>query len=175
MYSFNGNGVSSSLSLPSVKSFWNTGRESDGILHVVTSITLRQILHSMPNSVKRIPYLKTDIQGYDWSVINDTGADLRNFPVDYLYTEVYFEEVATYKNIQNDFCRDWMPMMGKLGYELIYVDTPEKTGMIPKAAIEMCNSLRNHKSQFVELREGNALWKRVESSTEHFQFQTLKS
>jgi FkbM family methyltransferase len=173
MYSFNENGESSSLSLPSTQSWWNTGRDSDGSIHVVATVTLKQMLQALPKTVKRIPYLKTDIQGHDWSVIMDTGSDLRNFPVDYLLNEVYFGQVSTYQNVSNDFCRDWLPNMREFGYELISVDTPEKIGMSEQDAISMCSKQKTVKSKHTKLREGNALWKRFEASSETFIFQSL--
>jgi FkbM family methyltransferase len=171
MYLYNKNGRSSSLSRPSKRSFWNTGRQQDGTLVVVPTVTLRQILQAIPKRIRRIPYLKTDLQGYDWSVISSAGDDLRNRPVDYLYTEVYFDLVSTYKDVQNDFCRDWLPSMKDLGYDLVYVEKPDKTTLTLQSAVKMCSSSVPQAASTVDdLREGNALWKRHGAIDEQFDF-----
>jgi Methyltransferase FkbM domain len=138
---------------------------------VVPTVTLRQILQAIPKRIQRIPYLKTDLQGHDWSVILSAGDDLRHRPVDYLYTEVYFDLVSTYKDVQNDFCRDWLPSMKNLGYDLVFVEKPDKTRLKLDMALKMCSSLMPQAtSKLRNVREGNALWKREGAIEEQFDF-----
>lgn len=58
----------------------------------------------------------TDMQGFDFEAVSSAGEELfARVPV--LQTEVWRFDVMSYE-AHNDLCRDWLPFMTKLGYEL---------------------------------------------------------
>lgn len=112
----NGNGVSSSLSKPAKEDFWNTNKEQgDGKRVIVPVITLTSILNAIPSSVK-IPFIKTDMQGFDFVATKAAGSVLRE-RVAHIMNEVWFDDIYTYE-AENDFCRDWLPFMTEMGFVL---------------------------------------------------------
>jgi len=119
---YNHNGVSSSLAKPAQEDFWNKGGKGDnGKLVLAPVITLSSLLRSIPAFTK-VSVLMTDIQGFDFAAIKE-GASVLKEKVTHLVTEVWKDDKYTY-DAQNDFCRDWMPFMKKLG-ELPF-------GLVPK-------------------------------------------
>jgi FkbM family methyltransferase len=187
MYFYNHKGESSSLSrvLPSHQSFWNSGRKEDGQAFIVPTVSLNHILDALPPSIVRIPYMKTDLQGYDWAVISNAKDALIRRPIDYLYTEVHFDRETSYEGVHNDFCRDWWPSMNQLGYDLVYVERPGGYGnssdyrLTPSIASIMCSpqkiSTRKPSFSLLDLfpKEGNALWKHKGALNEEFNFTEL--
>jgi FkbM family methyltransferase len=116
----NNNGLSSSLSKPAKDDFWNTNNErGDGKRVIVPVITLSSVLNAIPSTVK-IPFIKTDMQGFDFAAVKATGSILKERVV-HIMNEVWFDDVYSY-DAENDFCRDWLPFMTDLGYVLIKVE-----------------------------------------------------
>lgn len=37
-------------------------------------------------------------------------------------TEVWYDDMSTYQSVKNDLCRDWLPFMNSIGYELVRVN-----------------------------------------------------
>ena len=170
MFLYNEHGVSSSLSKPAKKGGWNSNTERDGHIQVVPIITMRQILKAIPSHVA-IPYIKTDMQGYDFAAVSSAEEYLFQRNVDYLFTEVYFYKNPTYEGVSNDFCTDWWPHMRRVGYDLIYMQENGRERRDVKAATEFCAQplpeLRGG-----NLAEGDALWKRKGAADRDFVFQS---
>jgi FkbM family methyltransferase len=172
MFTYNKNGVSSSLSKPAFTDSWNSNSKRDGHIQIVPIITLRQILSAIPSQVA-IPYIKTDMQGYDFVAIAAAQDYMFERKVDYIYTEVYVHNQPTYQGVSNDFCTDWWPHMRRVGYDLVYLQLPSilsTKGLDTKAAKEFC-AQPVPKTTELKLKEGNALWKRKGAADRDFAFQ----
>lgn len=102
MHMYNKNGVSSSLTKPSYEGFWN---KNGGSIKVVPTMSMRTILESL--QLYAIDFIKTDMQGHDFSAISSAGDLLVKQGVKRLMTEVYWGNVVTYQGIRNDLCKDW--------------------------------------------------------------------
>jgi hypothetical protein len=57
---------------------------------VVPLLTLQQIIQGIPVNIQ-IPYIKTDMKGYDFAAVSAAGTNLFNRGVDYPFTEVSFD------------------------------------------------------------------------------------
>jgi hypothetical protein len=121
MVYMNNVGASSSLSPPGSKSHWNNDPERDGALKFVPILSLRNVLDSIPSDVK-IDFLKTDMQGHDFAAISASGDALAQRQVPRVWTEVWYDDVSSYQGVHNDLCRDWIPFMESIGYELVGLD-----------------------------------------------------
>jgi hypothetical protein len=111
MFMYNTKGVSSSLSKPAKEADWNKG---GGTLKVVPTISFRTILESL--RYYKIDLIMTDMQGHDFEAVSSVGGLLKEVGVKRLITEVYKDNIATYKGVNNDLCRDWLPHMTSIGY-----------------------------------------------------------
>ena len=113
-------GVSSSLAQVAKEDFWNTNKEGgDGKRVIVPVITLTSLLNAIPSTVQ-VSFLKTDMQGFDFTAIRAAGPALKD-KVTHIMNEVWLDDVYSYE-VQNDLCRDWLPFMTGLGYVLTTVD-----------------------------------------------------
>ena len=106
---YNTHGLSSSLSIAAKAGSWNR----NGAQRMVPVIAMRTVLQSIPADIE-LWFLKTDMQGYDWRALGSVGRELRR--AHYLTTEVYVGGHYTYSGVQNDYCRQWLPHMLRLGY-----------------------------------------------------------
>lgn len=153
------NGLSSSLSVPSFNdSFW-TSDNLDGSTVIVPSLSLSSILQSIDSTIN-ISYLKSDIQGLDLEVIKSAGDLIKRIP--YLKTEVFLGNFVSYKNSHNDFCRDWLPYMTDLGYEIYSLElVNQKYSFEFQDAFSFCEyDLDKGSPDPIAGRwEGNAFWK----------------
>mmetsp|Transcript_33838 Transcript_33838/g.66797 ORF Transcript_33838/g.66797 Transcript_33838/m.66797 type:complete len:332 (-) Transcript_33838:102-1097(-) len=131
MYTYNKNGVSSSLSKSSTTDeFWNNNaRRKDGKQKFVPTLSLTTLLQSIPLKVE-ITFIKTDMQGHDFGALAAGGAALVARGVRYIETETFWKDSYQYKEVHNDLCRDWLPLMAKLGYD--YDFTRRNEGYCPK-------------------------------------------
>jgi FkbM family methyltransferase len=158
---YNANGLSSSLAKPSVGQSWNENKSrGDGTLRLVPVITLTSVIHAIPESVE-IALIKTDMQGFDFTAIKEAGEALKK-RVTHLKTEVWFDDVYTY-DAKNDLCRDWMPLMAKLGYTLM---SASRNNMNQQQTEAQCATQLKERperpgvSESAGLREGDAFWVR---------------
>lgn len=116
MYIYNENAVSSSLSEVSRTAWWN---QNPGEPRVVPVLTMRQVLRSIPLSVE-ISMLDTDMQGYDFLAVSSAIDEIRARPIRYLKTETHLSEPNfSYKDVDNDLCRKWLPVMTAAGYKVV--------------------------------------------------------
>lgn len=84
----------------------------------VPVLSLEALLRAVPKNVK-IPFLKTDTQGFDLAVVKSAKmGSLRR--VGKIMTETYLPgiEKVRYQNVKNDLGRDWMPFMKRIGFKL---------------------------------------------------------
>ena len=170
--------VSSSLVQPvnSVLSLMKeAGKDFVTPARFVPLLAMTDFLQSFPSEAK-ILFLKTDMQGMDYTALSSAGAALRR--VDYLMTEVYFGGIQTYKGASNDFCRDMLPFMRSIGYQVIglytrhkYSDTLHKsdiahaTARDDKSADAFCRKGKNTPTSDKHgMWEGNAYWKRNDTT-----------
>jgi len=109
---YNKNGVSSSLSAASVKSFWNKGFSQ---ILPVPIISLELLLDSVPQGID-VVHLKTDMQGYDFDAIKSAGKRLREIPT--IFSEVYCRGQSKYEGVKNDLQLDWVQYMDEMGFTL---------------------------------------------------------
>jgi len=114
---YNEGGQSSSLAKPSTNSYWNSNRgRGDGRTVIVPVVTLSSVIHAVPNSTE-IALVMTDMQGFDFAAVREAGPTLLERGVRFLKTEVWMNDHCTY-HAENDFCRDWLPYMTRLGYDI---------------------------------------------------------
>ena len=179
MFIYNNNGLSSSLSKPAIQGLWNSDSERDGHIQIVPIITLRQILSAIPQHIA-IPYIKTDMQGYDFLAVAAAQDFLFQRKVDYVYTEVYVHNLPSYQGVSNDFCTDWWPHMRRVGYDLVYLYPPTFFSILPtkgldtKEATEYCAEQIGKAPKNATLHllnEANALWKRKGAADREFLFE----
>lgn len=111
---YNTNGVSSALTAPSEKAFWNKELQNSKVVPVLSMAT---VLGSIPTSVE-IWFLKTDMQGHDYRSVVAAGPELRR--VHYIRMETWFGNIRTYQGVENDFCLQVLPFMKEAGFELIF-------------------------------------------------------
>ena len=110
------NGASSSIAKAASKQHWNTNtRRGDGNIKKVPVLKASDIFEYVPKDVK-IRHMKTDMQGFDFTAVSSVHPnELRR--VQTLKTEVYLD-MNQYSNVQNDFCRHWLPFMKKNGWKI---------------------------------------------------------
>ena len=110
------NGASSSIAKAASKQHWNTNtKRGDGNIKRVPVLKASDIFEYIPKHVT-IRHMKTDMQGFDFTAISSVHPnELRR--VQTLKTEVYLD-VNQYSNVQNDFCRQWLPFMKKNGWKI---------------------------------------------------------
>ena len=166
---YNTGGQSSSLAKPSQSNYWNsnTGR-GDGRTIFVPVITLSSLLNAIPNTTE-ISLLKTDMQGFDYVAIKEAGSILTK-RVKYIMTEVWMNDHYTY-HATNDLCRDFMPLMSSLGYELMKLsssaDTPDQ--IKAQCDVQLKNTpIRPQVEEAAGLDERDAYWVRKDSVGEAF-------
>jgi len=131
MYIYNQDGVSSSLSKSATTNeFWNNNaRRKDGKQKFVPTLSLTTLLQSITAEIE-IMYIKTDMQGHDFSAVAAGGKALFARGVKYIETETFWKDLYHYKDVHNDLCRDWLPLMAELGYE--YDFTRRNEGYCPQ-------------------------------------------
>ena len=118
MRQYNEGSVSSSLTAPAARASWNDdASRGDGSAHVVPLLPLAQVLGSLPHGVE-LSLIKTDMQGADFGALRSVGrAALRR--AQWLWTEMWVDNVRTYAGADNDFCRDYLPLMRAWGFKLV--------------------------------------------------------
>ena len=166
---YNTGGQSSSLAKPSKQNYWNsnTGR-GDGRTIFVPVITLSSLINAIPNTTE-ISLLKTDMQGFDYVAIKEAGSILTK-RVKHIMTEVWMNDHYTYF-ATNDLCRDFMPLMTSLGYELMKLsssaDTPDQIKV--RCDVQLKNTpIRPKVEEAAGLDERDAYWVRKDSAGETF-------
>lgn len=147
---YNENGVSSSLAKAASSQFWKNNPARDRRTMTVPVISFKDILDAIPPSVE-IHFIKTDMQGMDFEAITSVGKMLRERGVQRLMTKVYLDNVRTYQDVHNDFCRDWLDYMTSLGYTLFHLGQDP-----PAEAIRRCEKANKEK---VGLKETDAYWR----------------
>jgi FkbM family methyltransferase len=112
---FNHYDVSSSLLQPHDKNAgWKVnGRHGEPVM--VPVVPLTAILDSLENFDCAL--IKTDMQGMDFFAVR--GAANAVTRCEYIYAETYCNGFTNYANAQNDFDKDWMPHMKRLGFEAL--------------------------------------------------------
>ena len=119
MHTYAKNAQSSSLGARAKEMDWNDDpARGDGDQFVVPVLSLRSVYASLAGV--HVSYIKTDMQGADFTAISSLPVDvLRRTP--FLLTEVWLENVQSYVGFRNDFCRDWLPFMTAAGYSLQFM------------------------------------------------------
>ena len=102
------------------------------------------------------------MQGYDFAALKASGDALARRHVLRLVTEVWRDDISTYQGTENDLCRDWLPFMTSIGYELAFFQA-ECTITSAEDTIKNCQEqlVRNPhrpKDSF-GLKEGDAYWR----------------
>jgi len=148
MYTYNQNGVSSSLSKASTTDqFWNNNKNrGDGKSKLVPSLTLETILQSIPVHID-IPYIKTDMQGYDFAAVRAGRTALLERGIKNIETETVWNDSYQYEDVYNDLCRDWLPYMTELGY--IYDFRRENEGYCPPEKFETLEKAQQTCNDFI--------------------------
>jgi len=128
---------------------------SKGTVRVVPIISMRGVMASLPH----LPclYLKTDMQGYDFSSLASVGNEILRFQ--YLRTEVYLSR-SMFIGVQNDFCKNWLPHMTHLGFTLVGLIAATAKGaftILPENARASCQ-LPDYSRSFKWATEGDAFW-----------------
>ena len=168
---YNNGAESSSLAKPSASQYWNTNTgRGDGRTIIVPVITLSSLISAVPNTTQ-ISLLKTDMQGFDFVAIKEAGSILKQ-RVRHIMTEVWMNDHYTY-HANNDLCRDFLPFMTELGYELapdIKFDSRSIThSKTPEEIIAQCEKqlrdtpIRPGVKEGAGLDERDAYWVRKDS------------
>ncbi|GAB0494500.1 hypothetical protein MMPV_005794 [Pyropia vietnamensis] len=117
---YNNGGVSSSLASATANQSWaeaGSGARIGRGVEFVPVLTLGRLLKAIPPHVT-IPLLKTDTQGFDFTIIKSADrAALRR--VDRVMAEVY--QNSTYYNLPDGVVNDlseWVPHMERMGFQL---------------------------------------------------------
>lgn len=110
-HEYNEDGLSSSLSTPSESASWNQNSSSI----TVQVHTLKELLDAIPSNLA-ISFLKTDMQGYDFTAIKSAGNELKR--VKRIMSETFQDGKPTYANTLNEYNRDWLPYMTGMGYTM---------------------------------------------------------
>jgi hypothetical protein len=158
---YNKDGRSSSLSKASYGAYWNKNSK----LKVVPLISFKNILDSLRNY--KIDLILTDMQGHDFASVSSVGGYLAETGVKRLITEVYKDNISSYKGANNDLCKDWLPHMTSIGYVfegLTEMVGDEKTLIEGyrnnKEIVETCKkSLLENTVEKTGLNEYNAFWR----------------
>jgi hypothetical protein len=158
---YNKNGLSSSLSKASYQAKWN--RKSN--IQIVPTIAFRTVLESLEHY--DIQMIMTDMQGYDFKAVSSVGNYLAQVGVKRLVTEVYRNNVSTYKGAHNDLCRDWLPHMTSIGYVFEGLRVMRRNTMIflegyrnAQEVIETCKKeMKEHPVETAGEDEYNAYWR----------------
>jgi hypothetical protein len=179
---YNKDGRSSSLSKASYGAVWNENSK----FKVVPIISFRNILDSLRNF--EIDLILTDMQGHDFVSVSSVGKYLAERNVKRLITEVYRDNVTTYKGAQNDLCKNWLPHMTSIGYvfEGLTAMVGETDTLLYgyhnyEEAVASCKkSLENNPEEKNGLNEYNAFWRlesepKVGSGIEFYQYGTHSS
>lgn len=148
-------GVSSSLSKPATEAGWNGDPNRDGKKMVVPIFPFQDVLNSIPTNVG-IDFIKTDMQGHDFAAVSGVGKSLAARGVPRLITEVYLDDTQTYEGVNNDLCRDWLPYMTSVGYELAYMN---KFGSAEEAKNFCKGMAKTNRTYKTGLNEGDAFWR----------------
>lgn len=113
---YNKDGRSSSLNKASHQAAWSNQNRWNKKSHIqiVPTISFRTILESLQHY--DIQMILTDMQGHDFKSVSSVGDYLAQVGVRRLVTEVYKDNVSSYKDAHNDLCRDWLPHMTSIGY-----------------------------------------------------------
>jgi len=168
---YNNGAESSSLAKPSASQYWNTNTgRGDGRTIIVPVITLSSLISAVPNTTQ-ISLLKTDMQGFDFVAIKEAGSILKQ-RVRHIMTEVWMNDHYTY-HANNDLCRDFLPFMTELGYELaadIKFDSRSIThSKTPEQIVAQCEKqlrdtpIRPGVKEGAGLDERDAYWVRKDS------------
>ena len=67
-------------------------------------------------------YLKSSLQGWDFTTLSSAREGLA--AAHYIRSEVHTQGISVFRYVKNDFCRDWMPLMTSLGFELVQLICP---------------------------------------------------
>jgi FkbM family methyltransferase len=115
MISYN-DGLSASLGVPSKQRPWNDGSQGSMPLQtlVVPVVTMEGVLVAIRSSLA-IWYLKSDVQGYDATILRAAGPALSR--IQYIQSEVWLQGAYSYSGANNDYCLDVLPLMRSRGFE----------------------------------------------------------
>jgi hypothetical protein len=113
---YNKDGRSSSLNEANHLAAWSNQQRwnKDSKIKIVPTISFRTILESLEHY--DIQMILTDMQGHDFKTVSSVGDLLVKVGVRRLVTEVYKDNVSTYKDSHNDLCLNWLPYMTSIGY-----------------------------------------------------------
>lgn len=119
---------------------------------------MKQVLRAIPLSVE-ITMLDTDMQGYDYTAVSSVIEEIRARPIRYLKTETHIRNIqGGYKNVDNDLCRLWLPLMTKTGYRMISHSVGGQLNLVEgytttEEAVESCRT-----EKYAGYSEIDALW-----------------
>lgn len=164
---YNTKGESSSLASIAKDDSWNS-KPHDGKLALVPVITLSSVLNAIPETTK-VAFMKTDMQGYDFAAVKEAANVLKK-RVTHLMVEHWYNDEYTY-DIENDFCRDWMPLMTELGYTLFKKDGKGANVNCEKQLRD--NPQRPGVTESAGLNEGNGYWVRNDAVGESFRWDEI--
>ncbi|KAL1520312.1 hypothetical protein AB1Y20_021903 [Prymnesium parvum] len=167
---YNADGGSSSLLKPAMTAEWNVGFE--GALpptKIVPVLSMQSVLEAIPPRLL-LWLLKTDMQGKDFSAVASVGSLIRRVP--YIMSEVWLENLHTYEGASNDYCRDWLPYMLKMGYRPKALHgggrAPRRTFAGASDALTFCSQSTGRsqarRNKGVEILEADAFWVRNDTS-----------
>jgi hypothetical protein len=116
------------------------------------------------------------MQGHDFSALRASGDAMAKRKISRVMTEVWYDDISTYRGVQNDLCRDWLPFMTSIGYELVRVDvdpfnTEDSTRnaqLVKKRCKEKLTLNPDRPSFKAGLKETDVYWRlKSDKSTEH--------
>ena len=136
---------------------------------VVPVMAMEDVLAAIPPSME-LTYLKTSLQGWDFTALSSARNALQR--AHYVKTEVSTQGISSYRFVKNDFCRDWIPHMEALGYELVRLRVGGSVQLSSvREALRHCKGelarfpKRGHSAKGAEHEiEGEAYWRRANTT-----------
>eukprot|EP00557_Chaetoceros_sp_GSL56_P009591 CAMPEP_0176495046 /NCGR_PEP_ID=MMETSP0200_2-20121128/10440_1 /TAXON_ID=947934 /ORGANISM="Chaetoceros sp., Strain GSL56" /LENGTH=445 /DNA_ID=CAMNT_0017892883 /DNA_START=95 /DNA_END=1433 /DNA_ORIENTATION=+ len=165
---YNKDGRSSSLNQASHLASWSNQKrwnKDSSKIKIVPTISFRTILESLQEYDLQL--IMTDMQGHDFKTVSSVGNLLGKVGVRRLVTEVYKDNISTYKDSNNDLCMNWLPHMTSIGYvfEGLTKMMGDKETLLDgyrnaEEVNETCaKSMKEHPVETVGVSEYNAYWR----------------
>lgn len=133
-----------------------TDKSQGPTFKLVPIVSMQSVMATMPASIPLV-YLKTDMQGYDFSSLSVVGDELNRFQ--FLRLECFLEGRTTYAGMHNDFCRDWLPHMTRIGMTLVGLYIYDQSGKVAMPAREAQRRCRDQGfADFHGAIEADAFW-----------------
>ena len=115
---------SSSLMVPAKK---GTGMTTTDHKLNVAVLSFEDVLNIVPEDLP-ILFVKMNLAGFDFETIRSAGEGVRR--ISFIKSEVMAQRQYAFVGASNDLCRDWLPFMRGMHFELLAVVKPGPSGLV---------------------------------------------